>query len=134
MFNKKKKYFKEKLDAVEKTIWDLEFKREKTRSIREEVRVEYDTTKARLELINNQIKDQKEKPTMSEGDIKRLDDDKVRIERDLTRYESQMKSMDLEVTGSQPTSELPDGHIGIDHQLESLRELKGMIKEYITKL
>jgi len=132
--NKKKKYFIDKLDAVEKTIWDLEFKRTKTRSIREEVRVEYDTTKARLELINNQIKEQKEKPTMPEGDIKRLDDEKILIERDLLRYESQMKSMDLEVSGSQPNKDYPDGVIGIDHQLESLRELKGMIKEYIATL
>ena len=134
MLNKQKDYFKKKLDSVQCMIWDLEFKREKTKMIREEVRVEYDTTKARLEVIDTQIKSQKEKPTIKEGDIKRLEDDKILIERDLKRYESQMAQLDLDVDGSKPTNELPDGAIGINHQLDSLRELKGMIKDYIKKI
>ena len=130
MFNKKRQYFKEKYEAVQKMIWDMEFKRSKTRMIREEVRTEYDITKSKLEVLNNQIKAQKEKPTMPEGEIARLDDEKVRIERDIKRYEEQMKNLDLEIDGSKPTAELPDGAIGINHQLDSLRELLIMVRDY----
>jgi len=134
MFNKQKTYFKKKYDAVQATIWDMEFKRAKTKMIREEIRVEYDNTKAQLEALNRQIKAQATTPTMKEGDIKRLDDEKIRIEADLKRYEGQMKDLDLEVEGSQPTNELPEGHIGINHQLDSLRELLIMVKDYYKKL
>lgn len=134
MFNKQKKYFKDKYDSIQKMIWDFEFKREKSKMIREEIRVEYDNNKSRLELLEAQIKSQAEKPTMSKDDIARLDDDKVKIEKDIERYKNQMKDIDLEIDGSQPTEELPNGQIGINHQLDSLRELLIMVKEYIKKL
>ena len=34
MFNKKKKYFKQKVSGIRKMIWDSEFKREKTLMVR----------------------------------------------------------------------------------------------------
>ena len=134
MFNKEKSYFKKKLQGVQCTIWDLEFKRAKTKQIREEVRVEFDTLKSKIELVNSQIKTQKEKPTMPEGDIKRLDDEVVRMKADIERYQGQMKQLDLDIDGSRPTADLPDGAIGINHQLESLRELKVMLKDYLSKI
>lgn len=134
MFNEQKKYFKQKAKAIQYSIWDMQFKISKTRMIREEVRVAYDLTKSKLEVLKNQIKIQKEKPTMEKGDIARLDDEQVRLERDLKRYEDQMKSLDLEINGSRPTNEYPDGVIGLNHQLESLRELLAMVKDYCNKL
>lgn len=133
-FNKQKRYFKQKLNGVQKMIWDFQFKRHKTQEIREDVRQEYDRSKAKLEIIQNQIKAQKEKPTMEKGDIARLDDNETLLKRDIERYEAQLKQMDLEVFGSKPTNEYPDGVTGINHQLDSLQELKGMLKEYITQL
>ena len=133
MLNWKKKYFGNKVRGVESMILDLEFKRFKTQEIREEVRVEYDNLKNKLALLETQIKQQKENPTMEKGDIARLDDQKVLIERDMERFLNQIKSLDLEVNGSKPTNDYPDGVSGITQQLESLRELKDMLKECIKQ-
>lgn len=134
IFNKKKRYFKNMLDGVQKMIWDREFKREKALMIREEVRKEYEKNKAKLEIIQSQIKTQKEKPTMEEGDIKRLDDQEVLLKRDIERYEAQMKQMDLDVNGSKETNEHPEGYTGINQELDSLRELQEITKVYIKTL
>ena len=60
MFNKQKRYFRKKLDGVQKMIWDIEFKRAKTQLIREDIRVEYDNMRSKLATLENQIKSQKE--------------------------------------------------------------------------
>lgn len=60
--NKKKSYFKHKLDGVQKMIWDHEFKREKTMVIREEVRREYDGAGSKLHIVQNQITAQLKDP------------------------------------------------------------------------
>lgn len=134
MFNKKKKYFQQKLDGAQKMIWDFEFKRFKTKEIREEIRMEYDNRKSKLEVLEVQIKSQKENPTMEKGDIARLDDDKVLLERDRDKFLSQMKGLDLEVEGSKPTADYPEGVQGVNQQLDALRELQGMLKSYIKEL
>lgn len=134
MFNKKKKYFKNMLEGVERMIWDREFKRNKALIIREEVRQEYDKNKAKLDIIQTQIKAQKESPTLEEGEIKRLDDQEIILKRDIERYEAQMKQMDLDVQGSKKTNEYPDGFVGINDELDSLRELQVMVKNYIKTL
>lgn len=134
MFNWKVRYFYKKLRGVECTIADLEFKRFKTREIREEVRQVYDTCKAKLLSVETTIAQQKESKTMPEDDVKRLDDEVVRMKRDIERYESQMKALDLEVDGSKPTNEYPEGVNGITQQIDALRELHGMLKDYIGRL
>ena len=44
----KKRYFRQKLEGVERLIYDLEFKAFKTREIREDIRKEYSMICARL--------------------------------------------------------------------------------------
>lgn len=60
--SEKKKYFKKKYLSVQKMIWDLEFKREKTLAIREEVRREYDGCASKLHLLGTQINAQHVNP------------------------------------------------------------------------
>jgi len=142
MFNKQKKYFKEKLNGVQKMIWDLEFKRFKTQEIREQIRQEYDNLKAKLSVLETQIKQQAEKPTMEKGEIARLDDQKVLLERDIKRKAEGddglqiigMKQLDMQINGLAPSNEYPDGVQGINDQLEALRELNEIIKDYIKTL
>lgn len=129
MFNKKKQYFKRKLDSVVKTIWDLEFKREKTLTIREEIRQEYENQKAKLEVLQARIKSEKD-----EAERKKLDDNEALLTRDIERFEAQMKGLDLEVSGSKPTEEYRDGVQGINHQIDSLHELRMMLQQYIKTL
>lgn len=127
IFNWKYKYFKKKLRGIECMIADLEFKREKTLMIREEVRREYDNLKQKRDLIQT-------KPTSSEADIKTIEDQIVLITRDIDRYEEQMKGMDLDVYGSKPTADYPNGIEGVEHQLNSLQELKFMVINYIKRI
>lgn len=115
-------------------IEDLLFKRFKTLEIREDVREEYDNLKARKTALELQIKSEKETPTMEQGEIARLDDKLVLLNRDIERSEAQLKGMDLDVYGSKPTNEYPDGVQGINQQLDALRELEKMIKDYIKTL
>ena len=134
LFNWKYRYFKSKLRGVEKLIADLEFKRFKTREIREEIRQEYDNLKSKLSVLEAQIKSQKEKPTLEVGEIARLYDQKVLLDRDIERLLAQMKGLDLEVEGSKVTQEYPDGVQGVNQQLDALRELVGMLKSYVKDL
>lgn len=131
MFNKEKRHFKRKLDGVQKMMWDLEFKKFKTREIREEIRVEYDGLRSRLEILQTKIKSEKESPTMSEGDIKRLDDQEVLLKRDIDRLTEQMNALDVEINGAEKSANYPDGHQGMKQQLDALEELKVMLQEYI---
>lgn len=127
--NWKYRYFLKKLDGVKKMIADFEFKRFKTEEIREDVRNEYDALKARLQALETQ-----EKQPLKKEELAKLKDQKALTERDLKRYEDQMKGLDLEINGSKKTNEYPEGVNGIVHQLDALRELQEMLKEYIKEL
>jgi hypothetical protein len=71
---------------------------------------------------------------MEIGEIERLYDQKVLLERDAERFISQMKSLDLDVFGSKPCQEYHDGVNGINDQIGALRELHKMIKDYIKEI
>ena len=142
MFNKQKRYFKLKLDGIQKMCWDLEFKRFKTQEIREQIRQEYDELKGRLSVLETRIKQQAEKPTMDKGEIARLDDQKVLLERDIKRKAEGedglqiigMKQLDMQINGLPPSVDYPDGVQGINDQLDALRELNEILKDYIKTL
>lgn len=134
MFNKQKTYFEKKLVGVQNMIWDLEFKRFKTLEIREEVRQNYDANRSKLEVLQTHIAAEKDKPTMSQDEIKRLEDQEVLLKRDIDRGVAQMAGLDADVQGAPGTSENPEGVQGINEQLEALRELQGMVREYIKGL
>lgn len=132
--NPKKAYFKQLLKGVHKMIWDLEFKQFKTREIRESVRVQYDDCKMKLNLVNTQVEKEEKEPTITPDELGRLKDQVVILTRDMERYLGQLKTMDLDVNGAAPSSEFPDGVVGITQQLDSLQELKIMVKDYIKSL
>ena len=128
----KKRHFKLKLKGVEKMIYDLEFKTFKTREIREDVRREYDQSKARLSVVEEEIKNWP--ADKDQGDKARLVDKTDLLKRDIERFEAQLKALDLEVSGSKPTKDYPDGVQGINHQIDSLQELKIMLKEWLKNI
>lgn len=115
-------------------IWDLEFKRDKSLMVREEIRREYDGTQTKLDLVLNQIKGLPEDRAGWTDQQKQLDDQKVILERDSETLRNQMKGIDLDVHGSKKTNEFPDGLDGIDQQLEALRQLQSILREFIKTL
>lgn len=156
MFNKKsvteKEYNRQKSVQVQYSIYDLQFKRFKNRVERERYRVEYDAIKAKLELIYNQIKtfpvldpelaklditDNKliaEKKSKWSDEQNRVDDEKVRLENDLKKWQDSMKFMDEELTGIAPTKDNPEGAIGIETSIEAFRDLKNVYELYTKNL
>lgn len=139
MFDWKKKHFKKKLKGVDTLVADLEFKRFTTRVLREEKRVEYDDKKFKAAQLTEEMKRQDALPNdakdkLDKGERNRLDDRKTLLERDIQRTEDTLKALDLDVNGSPQTNEYPDGVQGINQQLENLRDLKGMLTEYIKQL
>jgi len=129
MFNKQKKHFTNKLVGVQKTIWDLEFKRNKTRMIREEIRSEYDASNMRIEVAETQLKTLTKKE-----DIKLITEQKALVAGDRDRFLAQIKALDVEIDGSLKTTDYPDGADGLTQQLDALRELMGMLGEYIKRI
>ena len=68
------------------------------------------------------------------SEIEVLYDKKEIMTNNLGRYEAQMKQMDLDVYGSKKTNQYPDGVDGIEQQLEALRELEKMCKQYMKSI
>ena len=123
----KKDHFKSKLVGTQKLIWDLEFKRHKTLEIREGVRKEYDFMLSRVASIEDAIKNFKGE----EGDKARLTDDLERAQKDADRLKGQLRQIDAEVHGEQPSAENHSGTIGITEQIDSYRELRDMLKSWV---
>lgn len=128
----KKAHFKQKLEGTLKMIWDLEFKKFKTKEIREDIRQEYDSLKSRVETMRQQIEAWPKGQNVDER--KRIEDQKVLAERDISRFESQMKGLDVQISGEKATNESPEGIIGITEQMDSLRELAEMLRDHIKQI
>lgn len=128
----RKRHFEDRLRGTRATIWDLQFKVFKTREIREGIRRDYDQMKSRISTMEQQIKDWPADKDV--GDRKRIEDDKVRAERDAERYVKQMQMLDVEVEGAKPTAENPQGHTGLTQQIDSLREVEKMVQDYLKDL
>ena len=145
-FNQKKNYFKKKLEGVQKMIWDLEFKREKTSVLRENLRREYDGACAKLQIIETQIKSLPEDKQKWTDEEKRLEDQKVLLLQDIEGerngdgtvakpgYKDMMQEMDVQISGSGKTQEYPDGINGIAKQIQGLRELQQILRMYMRKI
>jgi hypothetical protein len=129
--SKKTNYFKKSIEVAERNIWGLEFRRFKALELREEIRVAYDTSKAKLKELEENIAKQKLTPTMEEGEIKRLDDRKVLLEKEIKGYEDQLKNIDIMIYGSKATAEMPQGFVGVNQELDLNRESIESIKKYL---
>lgn len=117
MFNKKKRFFKQKIESVQNMIWDLEFKVAKSKQIREGIRLDRDQVIQAIQSLN---------PEKEVEKVKELTERKE-------RYEKQIKMIDDEINGGTPTENSPEG-IGINEKLESLHSLKELYKEYIKTI
>ena len=115
-------------------IWDFEFKRYKSADLYEEFREELDNQKSRLALIVSKIEGEKNNPTMEKGDADRLKDDKERLDKSIEKTEAKMRDVELEMHGSGPCAEYPQGLQGVDQTVDALHELIGIMKKYLKTL
>lgn len=124
-------YFKKRVEDAQKLIWDMQFKAFKTMEIREEIRHEYDMMKSRVASLEGQLANFPVDGNKDE--LARLEDTKKKSEEDCKRFELQMKQLDDEVKGAKPSNENPEGITGIYQQIDSLKEVKGMVEDYMKK-
>ena len=132
----KRAYFKGKLQGVDRAVWDLTFKIFKTREIREGVRRDRDDRKMKLETLGERIVIESKTGGLKETNIdefKRLEDQKVLLERDVKRYEDQMRMLDVELEGERPSGDIV-GSPGINDQIDSLVELREMLKDWVKRV
>ena len=133
----KKAYFKKQYKDLDVQIADLEFKRFKTKEGREEIRQFYTDLKAKLEALKEQMKLQdkmsnEDPKKLSKDERNRLDDDQVRLELQTKRTEQGRGEGD----GGDYIMNLKDFDQMLNtanSQLDQLRSLKGLVKEYIKK-
>lgn len=131
----KKKHFKKKFQDVDKTIWDMEFKRFKTLEVREEIRQEYDNVRSKIYALESQLTTEKDKDKKTpKEELNKVKDQLEILKKDEQRYKDQMQQIDIEVQGMKANAEYPNGLAGINQTLDSLRELKDMIRDYIKTL
>ena len=128
----KKGHFKNKLEATTKMLWDFEFKLFKTKEYREEVRRQYDSCKAKIDILDTQIKAWPKDKSVDER--KRLEDDKIRIEVELKKYENEMRQLDIQLHGAKPAMDLPEGFVGVDQEIDQLRNIQNTLKAWIKNL
>ena len=137
MFNNQKRFFKKKIHAVQCQIWDREFSRFKREELREEIRRDYDSLRAKLEILKTRIAEESGAGKLKETNIdefKRLEDDQVILERDIGRRQDQLKAIDIDINGEKPSTENPEGSKGLDQELDAYRELKTMLIQYRDSL
>ena len=143
----KKEYFNGRLQGVEQEIWQTEFMRHKAKEVKEGLRVEMTALKSKQGLLQEQIKLHEEKKDMPETEIARLKDEDVKLEVKVNKiiYGIGMpklkedKSVDEEETDKLPREtdlniKDMDRQLGfLNEKIDSLHELKGMIKEFVKK-
>ena len=128
LINPAKAHFKDKLDYTNKQIWEIEFKINTSRKVREDIRLSRDRVASGLQTLEEQAK-------LAHGDEKKKLEAKLKEEKEtLKRFEAQMDLVDREVVGVEPSEENPQGQQGLNHHLESHIELREMVKEYIKTL
>lgn len=123
MFNKKKKFFKDKIKEVEKTLWDLDFKVFKARGMREESRQHRDRSVEQLNSVSSFVGKEKDPAT-----LEKLEAEKKFFTEDVAKYEAQMKMIDDQINGNN------EGEQGILEVMKALGELKRMYTEYASQL
>ena len=126
----KKRHFKNKLKGSRQMRWDLEFKVEQTKKIREDIRVEFDFMNSSVATIEKEIAEFKGE----EGDKAKLEDRLVLAIRDRDRLLKQIASLDVEISGAEKSAKHPDGAQGILQTIDSIREIEGMVESWIKSI
>lgn len=125
--NAQYRYFYKKINDVQRSIWEYEFKVAKSRQIREGVRTDRDRAMQAIANLEDMLK------TAPEEKKEQLNKDLAANKDNVARYEAQMKMIDDQINGGAVTDANPAG-IGILEQIKSLTELKLMYQDYCSRL
>lgn len=124
----KKKFFQEKIERVRCDIWELEFKLEKARIMRESARKGRDRS---IEAMNFAEKTLEE--TKAKDEKKKVQSQIDALKEDIKKFESQMTLVDHRINGFSG-DEVHEPVVGILEQIDAFVELREMYKNYIQKI
>lgn len=126
LFNKKYRFFKNKIYDVQTAIWEMEFKVAKARQVREGVRLDRDRAVESINMINARLGNKE----LSKEDKEKYEKELASITDNKARYERQMQMIDDEINGAPATQER-EMVVGILERLKGYAELQAMYKEYL---
>jgi len=113
--NPKYRFFHRKIADVTRSMWELDFKIAKARSMREESRRARDNA---VEMLSNL-----KKMPESEEQKKKVEEQENRVKG----FEAQMALIDSQINGSEEQT-------GLMQHLDGLADLKAMYRDYVTKI
>lgn len=139
MFNSKKRFFRKKIDQVEKMVWDLEFKLFKLREMREERRMARDRAVETVQALDNELpKDLKQETKDA------LLKERAEHQKHKDKIEKDLVVLDVRINGIGLLEGKPDDYVneiaaklepgeynGVLNQIEAGKELVKMYREYI---
>jgi chromosome segregation ATPase len=124
--NKQKQHYAEKMEVVQKNIWDFEFKGYKIKEMREDIRSHYDRLTEGVDALKKELEKVHEDSTKKELETK-----KAGLEKDISQLKNQIEGLDMEMNGYNGENGFVNGVV---QQLDALHSLKTMLKEYSDKL
>jgi len=127
-FNKKKRFFKQKIYSVQAAIWEVEFKISKSRMVREGVRLDRDRAKEALNQMEAAINAAK-----TDEEKKNIEAQKAQMQENVIRYEKQMKMVDDQINGA-AGDDTHEPVVGLIEQLKSYIELKLMYEQHLETI
>lgn len=125
--NRKYRFFYKKINDVAAAIWEMEFKINKSRQVREGVREDRDRAVENVNSLTAQI------PNANEEIKKRMETDLAVHSDNVKRYEAQMKMIDDQIAGVPASGENP-GQQGLMETVASYVELRNMYKSYLKTI
>ena len=126
----KKAHFKGKIKGTERMIWDMELKCHQIRIEREEMRKAYDNSLASVEALKVSVENFKG----TKDDKGTLEDELTRAEANSKKLQDKLETLDKDLVGITPRNQYPDGVTGQLQQIDMLKDVIVLLKDYIKKV
>lgn len=123
----KREHFKARLEQIERSIWDLEFSREKYKGIREGIRQQYDR-------VNEQLMNAK--AALEREEAKEVRDASVteNLRNLIQKYEPDCEYMRKQISALDQQIDSDENPEACTQKIAASRELAEMLKIHIKKL
>lgn len=123
----KKRHFKARVEQTDRSIWDLEFSREKYKMLREDIRQQYDRVNENVLQAKTSLSVEQAKSAPDAKVVENLQNLVARYEPDIEYLKKQMEALDNQIDcESNPEA--------CTQKLEATRALREMLRSYAKKL
>lgn len=125
--SKKRKHFEEVIRQTKKKLWNEEFRRERLKALREDVRIEYDRINEKVRMAKTRVEEEKKRGKEADKEaIEKLEKLVEHYSPDLAYKTQQMASLDKETDDETA----PESCIAL---IQGYRAALDMLKAYVKK-